>query len=211
MMTHLANLDVPTSWASQQWTRLSRWPDKDSTLIVVPCCGFADWGAGMALDAEEALGLKVLRASVDTIRESLDVLVTPPIRFLPRLTGSAAFSLDFETAYDLFDSILESIALTGFKKVVLYNTSPVSEPFIDVIGRDMRIKHELQMFCVNITGLGFDFSDKEISAKLADLAAAADGAPEIAKAADKLSGLFAEIDARAPLPDHGRVPRKTGF
>jgi hypothetical protein len=40
---------------------------------------------------------------------------------------------------------------------VLFNTSPFLEEWIDVAARDMRVVHDLQMFCVNLSGVGLDF------------------------------------------------------
>lgn len=156
MFIKIADSDIPSTWAHYTWTKIYNWPDKDETLIVVPLHGFADWGLGLGMDVEETIGSAVLKESIQKVGLDGKILVTPPVRFQPQPFANAAFSLDFETAYDLVDSVLESIKLTGFKKVILFNTGPYNEQFTDIMGRDMRIKHGLQMFCVNISGLGLD-------------------------------------------------------
>lgn len=156
MFIKIADSDVQSSWAHHSWTKIYNWPDKDETLVVVPLHGFADWGLGLGMDVEETIGTAVLNASIQKAELGTKILVTPPIRFQPQPFANASFTLDFETAYDLVDSVLESIKLTGFKKVILFNTGPYNEQFTDIMGRDMRIEHALQMFCVNLSGLGLD-------------------------------------------------------
>jgi hypothetical protein len=40
---------------------------------------------------------------------------------------------------------------------VLFNTSPFLEEWIDVAARDLRVQTNLQMFCLNFSGIGLDF------------------------------------------------------
>ncbi|MBC2607926.1 creatininase family protein [Pelagicoccus albus] len=156
MFIKIADSDITSSWAHYTWTKIYNWPDKEETLVVVPLHGFADWGIGLGMDVEETIGSAVLKDSIQKADLGEKILVTPPVRFQPQPFSNASFSLDFETAYDLVDSVLDSIKLTGFKKVILFNTGPYNEQFTDIMGRDMRIKHGLQMFCVNLSGLGLD-------------------------------------------------------
>lgn len=169
MFINLAEIAIPSAWAHHSWTKLSNWPAKESTLIFVPLNGYADWGLGLGLDVEETIGSAVLNAALAEADLGPRALVIPPLRFQPQPFPNAAFSLDWDTAYELVESVLESIQLTGFRKVILFNTGPYNEHFTDVLGRDMRIKHGLQMFCVNLSGLGLDLHPGRQSTEKAPL------------------------------------------
>ncbi|MEM9159532.1 MAG: hypothetical protein AAGB46_10825 [Verrucomicrobiota bacterium] len=156
MFIKIADFDIESSWANHSWSKIYEWPQKENALVIVPLFGFADWGLGHVLDIEEIIGSALINKAIEEADLGKGILVTPPIRFQPQPFSNAAFAIDFETAYDLVDSILESIKITGFKKVILFNTGPYNEQFTDIMGRDMRIKHALQMFCVNLSGLGLD-------------------------------------------------------
>ncbi|MFP4541123.1 MAG: hypothetical protein ACLFR7_05800, partial [Opitutales bacterium] len=107
MFIKIADVDIQPAWAHHSWTKIYNWPDKAETLVVVPLHGFADWGLGLGLDVEETIGSAVLNEATGVAGLGTRLLVAPPLRFLPQPFANAAFSLDFETAYDLVESVLE--------------------------------------------------------------------------------------------------------
>ncbi len=144
-------------WPRFTWPDFARWPDKSATVVVVPLCGFCDWGLGHPFDAEEVLSLAVLRAAVAGNGETPPrALVLPPLRFLVGQDAGCAFSAPVPEVHRFIAEVVESVAAAGFTRIVLYNASPWNEDVIDVAARDLRIEHGLQMFCVNLSGLGFD-------------------------------------------------------
>ncbi len=124
----------------------------------MPLCGFGDWGLGHPLDAEEVLSLAVLRAAlVDRAEAGAPrVVVLPPLRFVAGEDAGCAFAATVPEVHRFIAEVVESVAAAGFCRIVLYNASPWNEDVIDVAARDLRIARGLQMFCVNLSGLGFD-------------------------------------------------------
>ena len=158
MMTEIANVDRETFWAHQSWPSLADRLDKERVIVVVPFAGYADWGLGHPLDLEEIVGMTVLRRAVEDVKGAIPILVVPPLRFVLGPYGNCAFTIDPETAYQFVVEVVESIHLAGFRKVVLFNTSPWSEDLINkACARDLRIEFGLQIFSVNLYGLGLDF------------------------------------------------------
>ena len=158
MMTEIANVDRETFWAHQSWPSLADRPDKEKVIVVVPFVGYADWGLGHPLDLEEIVGMAVLRRAVEGVKGAIPILVVPPLRFVLGPYANCAFTIDPETAYRFVEEVVESIHLAGFRKVVLFNTSPWSEDLINkACARDLRIEFGLQIFSVNLYGLGLDF------------------------------------------------------
>lgn len=209
--TPLCLADEATFWPWLPWTDFARWPDKAGTTVVLPVTGFADWGLDAPLDAEETVALSVLRAA--SARPALPpgkLLVLPPQRFVVGPSASCAFPVDVPTAHAALDEWCASVAAAGFRRIVIYNSSPWNEELVDAAARDIRIARGLQMFCVNLSALGLDFApwrDGErtaLRALLAELATTADG-PLLAAASAHLARLIVEISARPPLPRDGAL------
>lgn len=203
--------DEASFWPWFSWTDLATWPEKSAVTVVLPLAGFADWGLDAALDTEETVLLSVLRAAA--ARPALPparLLVLPPLRFVLGPSETCAFPVDPPLAHAALDEWCASVAAAGFRRIVLFNSSPWNEELIDASARDLRIARGLQMFCVNLSALGLDFSPERGGARapllalLAELSAT-DSGPLLATAATRLASLLAEIAARPPLPDDGAL------
>jgi creatinine amidohydrolase len=208
--TPLCLADDATFWPWHPWTDFARWPDKASTTVVLPVTGFADWGLDAPLDAEETVLLSVLRAAARTALPAGKLLTVPPQRFVVGPSASCAFTVDVPTAHAALDEWCATIAASGFRRVVIYNSSPWNEELVDAAARDLRIGRGLQMFCVNLSALGLDFAPwrggerAKLRALLAELSVT-DSGPLLADAAAHLARLLVEISARPPLPRDGAL------
>jgi creatinine amidohydrolase len=155
-LTSLCIADEATFWPRHRWPEFHRWPDRERTLIVLPLVGAADWGLGHALDAEETVLLSVLREASLQRPPDLPLLVLPPVRFVLGPDAGCAFAVDPDLAHRLLAEHLASVAASGFRKVVLCNSSPWNEEFIAVVARDNRIALGLQVFRISLSGIGLD-------------------------------------------------------
>ena len=154
--TPLCIADDTTFWPWHRWPEFHRWPERERTLVVVPLAGSADWGLGHPLDAEETVLMGVLRETSLRRPAGLRLLVVPPVRFVLGPDPGCAFAVDPPLAHGLLAELLGSVAAAGFRKVVLYNSSPWNEEFIAVVARDNRIALGLQLFRISLSGLGLD-------------------------------------------------------
>jgi len=159
-MTHrptpICIADDATFWPWRRWPEFSRWPDPANTVVVVPLCGTADWGLGHPLDAEETVLMNVLRAASRARPATLPLLVTPPLRFVLGPDKGCAFAVQPPVAQGFLGDVLGSIHVSGFRRVVLYNSSPWNEELIAAAARDNRIALGLQLFRISLSGLGLD-------------------------------------------------------
>jgi creatinine amidohydrolase len=155
-VTRLCIADDATFWPWHRWPEFHRWPDRESTLVVVPLAGSADWGLGHPLDAEETVLMSVLREASLQRPAHLKLLVLPPVRFVLGPDAGSAFAVDPPLAHGLLAELLASVAASGYRKVVLYNSSPWNEEFIASVARDNRIALGLQLFRISLSGLGLD-------------------------------------------------------
>ena len=126
--------------------------------MVVPLAGFADWGLGHPLDLEETLASAILREAAQGIAADpgFRLLTLPPLRFVTGHDPGCALAAGTPETHRFIEEIVAGVAASGFTRVVLYNASPWNEELIDAAARDIRIDRGLQMFCVNLSGLGYD-------------------------------------------------------
>jgi len=155
-VTPLCIADDTTFWPWHRWPEFHRWPDRERTLVVVPLAGSADWGLGHPLDAEETVLMSVLREASLQRPAHLKLLVLPPVRFVLGPDAGCAFAVDPPLAHGLLAELLASVSASGFRKVVLYNSSPWNEELIAAVTRDNRIALGLQIFRISLSGLGLD-------------------------------------------------------
>lgn len=149
--------DPSTFWPWRRWPEFSAWPDKSRTVVILPIVGFSDWGLGHPLDAEETVLLPILREASQRRPASLPLLVVPPLRFVFGPSPGCAFAVDAPTAHALLAEWTGSIVSSGFRRIVFLNASPWNEEICAAASRDLRLKHDVQIFRVALPGLGLDF------------------------------------------------------
>lgn len=145
------------AWHAKRWPYFDETTATEETLIILPIYSIADWCMGRPLDSEEVVGAALLDKALELTRGEVSALVLPPIRFTPWQSVGTKFHLDIEAAHQILIETIRSAALPGYKRFVLFNTSPFLEEWIDVAARDMRVVDDLQLFCVNLSGVGLDF------------------------------------------------------
>jgi creatinine amidohydrolase len=145
------------AWHARRWPQFDEYSSPSETLVIQPIYSIGDWSMGRPLDSEEVIGSVLLDQTLEATRGDLTPLVLPPIRFSPKQSRGTMFHLDIEVAHRMMVETIRSAALPGFERFVLFNTSPFLEEWIDVAARDLRIDHDLQMFCINLSGVGLDF------------------------------------------------------
>ncbi len=152
----LADAEPETAWAHHAWTDFAALAQPEYAVVVLPVHGFADHGADRSLDIEEVLGSAVLRAAVEQAKTRFVVRVLPPLRFATAATPGGFFGLDFDTAGDVVQGIAAGVKAAGFQKLVLFNTSPVNEPFVGAAALEARAGLGLRTYVIQAGSLGFD-------------------------------------------------------
>lgn len=149
--------DDATFWPWLSWPRFASLPSRESTVVVVPLGGMADWGLGHPLDAEEMVLTHVIRDACRQVANDRKPLVVPPLRFAFGADPSCAFSVDQPAAHALIAEVAASIAAAGFRKIAVVNASPWSEELCSASARDLRVSRGLHMFLVHLSAIGLDF------------------------------------------------------
>jgi creatinine amidohydrolase len=149
--------DDATFWPWLSSPRIGSWLKPEGTVVVLPIAGMADWGLGHPLDSEETALLHILRDACRHVADDRKPLVVPPLRFTFGAEPSCAFSVDQPTAHALIAEVAVSVAAAGFRKIVLFNSSPWGEELCGAAARDLRVSRGLHMFQIHLSALGLDF------------------------------------------------------
>ncbi|RKX34904.1 MAG: hypothetical protein DRP71_05565 [Verrucomicrobia bacterium] len=156
MPNPLSAISSKAQWADLGTTDFTALPRRNRTLIVLPVVGLADWGFGRPLDLEENLTAAVLNHALDQVAGQIDLLVLPPQRFVAAPYDHAFFGMDVESTGAALSELAKSIHASGFRRLLFLNTSPWNEEIIDMAARDLRVATGMEIFCINLAGIGLD-------------------------------------------------------
>jgi creatinine amidohydrolase len=194
-VTPLCVADDATFWPWRTWTDFARMSpaEKSATTILVPVAGFADWGLGHPLDAEELVLTHVIKAAVEQRPANFNPLVIPPLRFVLGPDPACAFAVDPPTAHALLREVAKSIHETGFRRLVFMNASPWNEELCAAASRDLRIEFGLQIFRINLGMIDLDLH------------------PVRSKTRRAVQTLVTALTGRAPDPQPSTPPAAPAF
>lgn len=212
MKTTLANVNDDVFWANKSWIYFSKLSNKQKYTIIAPVCGFANWDRTLPLDTEENLLLELLNQALKYAKKKILLQILPPFRFVLGPSKNACFSLNHNTAYAYFMEIFESVQQSGFKKLLIYNSSPYNEEFVRVLARDARISIGIQVFTLNTVKLGLDFNEqraqnfkqiKEWSIQISEGRKIKDA--NFLNLSKHLASILLEIQEFPPLSNDGKI------
>lgn len=219
MKTRLAAGPQQPAWAYRSWRQFALMDNAAGHVVILPVCGLSDWGLDVPLDFEEQLTMALLNAAWPLCSRPDEILILPPLRWLPGTSSISYFRVPIATAHSTLESIASSIKAAGFRKCLFLNASPLNTDLLDAAGRDLRISHGLQPFCINLSSIGLGLDDAEARPRLTRILRAilhADGAGAdplreegedcLRQSALRLASLVNEVQAFRPLPEDGAIP-----
>jgi creatinine amidohydrolase len=194
-LTPLCIADDATFWPWRTWTDFARMTpaDKAATTVLVPVAGFADWGLGHPLDAEELVLTQVIKAAIERRPDTFSPLVIPPLRFVLGPDPACAFAVDPPTAHALLREVAKGIHDSGFRRMIFMNASPWNEELCAAASRDLRIEFGLQIFRINLGTIDLDFH------------------PVRSKSRRQVQTLLTALTGRAPDPQSCAASAAPGF
>ncbi len=126
--------------------------DAAGTIAVLPVAAVEQHGPHLPVSVDMTLADGVIAAALPHLPAELQVLFLPTqqvgksnehSRFPGTLTLSA------ETLMRVWMELGECVARTGIKKLVLFNAHGGQVSLMDIVARDLRVKHDLIVYSVN--------------------------------------------------------------
>jgi creatinine amidohydrolase len=140
------------------WKQVEALP-RDKTLLVLPTAAIEQHGHHLPLATDTLINNLLLGHALKKIPANLPVYALPPVHYgksNEHIGFPGTLSVSSTTFMAVLRDLGSSIAIAGFKKLVLYNTHGGNTALIDVMSRDLRAEFNLRTFALHGTA-GIEF------------------------------------------------------
>jgi creatinine amidohydrolase len=147
---------IPDSrnFAYLNWKQVEALP-KDSTLLVLPTAAVEQHGHHLPLATDTLINNLLLGKALEKLPADLRVYALPPLCYgksNEHIGFPGTLSVSASTFIAVVRDLGASIAASGFKKLVLYNTHGGNSSLVDVMARDLRAEFGLRTFALYGSG-----------------------------------------------------------
>jgi len=128
----------------------------ESCIAVLPVAAIEQHGPHLPVSVDSVLNEGVLTRALELLPDDVPVTVLPMMSIGKSNEHSAypgTLSLSTSTLIALWTDIAESVARAGVRKLVLFNAHGGQPQIMDVVARDMRVRHN--MFVVTLNWFSF--------------------------------------------------------
>lgn len=142
-------------WAHWRTTELAQARSSghlQQTVVVLPLGATEQHGPHLPLQVDSAIADAVVAAAVARLDASVSALFLPTqyVGYSPEHAAFAGtLTLKAETVIRLWTDIAESVAASGVRRLVLFNTHGGHVGLMDVVARDLRQRLGLMVYSVN--------------------------------------------------------------
>ncbi|MGI9491442.1 MAG: creatininase family protein [Geminicoccaceae bacterium] len=161
-----------TSGRDREWqTRSSaeiRQLDGDRAVAILPVGAIEQHGPHLPLGVDAMINQGIINRALDRIPGELQVLVLPmlPIgKSDEHISFKGTLTLSAETLIRLWTEIGVSVARSGIKKLILFNSHGGQVAIMDIVARDLRIRETMLVMAYSWFAVGIPedlFPDEEI-------------------------------------------------
>jgi len=142
------------SFAYLNWKQVDALP-RDATLLVLPTAAIEQHGHHLPLATDMLINNLLLGRAIEKLPADLPVYALPPVHYgksNEHLGFPGTLSVSASTFMAVLRDLGASVARSGFRKLVLYNTHGGNSSLIDVMARDLRAEFNLQTFALHGSG-----------------------------------------------------------
>ncbi|MGA9671344.1 MAG: creatininase family protein [Terracidiphilus sp.] len=141
---------IPDSrnFAYLTWKQVDALP-RATTLLVLPTAAIEQHGHHLPLATDTLINNLLLGKALEQVPAELPIYALPPVCYgksNEHIGFPGTLSLSSQTFLAVVRDLGASIAASGFKKLVLYNTHGGNTSLVDVLARDLRAEFGLRTF-----------------------------------------------------------------
>ena len=136
------------NFAYLTWKQVDALP-RETTLLVLPTAAIEQHGHHLPLATDTLINNLLLGKALALLPVDLPIYALPPVCYgksNEHIGFPGTFSLSAQTFLAVVRDLGASIAASGFRKVVLYNTHGGNTSLVDVLARDLRAEFGLRTF-----------------------------------------------------------------
>jgi creatinine amidohydrolase len=152
------------NFAYLTWKQVDSLP-RETTLLVLPTAAIEQHGHHLPLATDTLINNLLLGKALAQIPAELPIYAIPPVCYgksNEHVGFPGTLSVSAQTFLAVVHDLGESIAASGFKKAVLYNTHGGNSSLVDVLARDLRAEFGLRTFSLfGSPGAAFDGVSKQ--------------------------------------------------
>jgi len=142
--------------------------DRDRAVAILPVGAIEQHGPHLPLGVDAMINEGIIKQAMDRMHKELQVLVLP---ILPvgksdeHISFAGTLTLSAETLTRVWTEVGASVARSGVKKLILFNSHGGQVAIMDIVARDLRIREEMLVMAYSWFAAGIPeglFSDDEI-------------------------------------------------
>ena len=136
------------NFAYLTWKQIDALP-RESTLLVLPTAAIEQHGHHLPLATDTLINNLLLGKALAQLSAGLHIYALPPVCYgksNEHLGFPGTLSVSASTFMAVLRDIGASVAASGFRKLVLYNTHGGNTALDDVMARDLRAEFNLRTF-----------------------------------------------------------------
>ena len=131
--------------------------DLDRVIAVLPVGSIEQHGPHLPVGVDSAINEAILARTLELIPAALPVTVLP-MTYVGKSDEHLAFpgtlTLSAETLLRVWTEIGESVARAGIKKLVIFNSHGGQPQLVDIVARDLRVRHRMLVVAASTYRLG---------------------------------------------------------
>ena len=199
------------NFAYLTWKQVDALP-RASTLLVLPTAAIEQHGHHLPLATDTLINNLLLGKALELVSAELPIYALPPVCYgksNEHLGFPGTISVSAQTFLAVVRDLGASIAASGFKKVVLYNTHGGNTSLVDVLARDLRAEFGMRTFSLfGSAGAAFEgVSEQErtygFHAGEIETAFLLHGTPELVHTEEYTANYIARVDKPELLKPEG--------
>jgi len=190
------------NFAYLTWKQVEAIP-KDEALLVLPTAAIEQHGHHLPLATDTLINNLLLGKALAKLPPDAPIYALPPICYgksNEHLGFPGTLSVSSSTFQAVVRDLGASIAASGFRKLVLYNTHGGNSSLVDVLARDLRAEFDLRTFCLfgsagaSFTGLSKQERTYGFHAGEIETAFLLSATPELVHTSEYTVNYIADID-----------------